>query len=325
LQLASYSLDKAKQAEADVNPNETPGSAIEELGATITRLAEQLGPAIIGLGRGWHGGSGVVVGEGLVLTAAHNLKGDEATVTFADGRRHQARVSGVDAHRDLAVLATDTNGQQPVEWSNSDAGAAIGTPVVALANPGGRGLRVTPGFVSATDRSFRGGRGRRVTGCIEHTAPLPRGSSGSPIVSLDGKLLGLNAIRLEGGLIVAVPAVRERVESLSRGESPRPPRLGVAVAPPHVARRLRRAVGLPEREGVLVRAVEDSSPAAQAGIEQGDLIVAAAGRPMDGVDALYATLDRIQPGESLPLTTVRGTDERELTISFNGNETKAGA
>jgi serine protease Do len=295
---------------------------VSEIQATIAGAAEQIGPSVAGLGRGWHGGSGVVIQDGFVLTAAHNLKGDEATVTFGDGRREGARLSGVDAIRDLAVLETDTAGLPAVEWAPEPSTATVGTPVVALANPGGRGLRVTIGFVSASNRSFRGGRGRRVTGCIEHSAPLPRGSSGSPLVDADGHLLGLNAIRLEGGLIVAVPAERKHVEALARGESLRPPRLGVAVAPAHVARRLRRAVGLPEQDGVLVRAVEDSSPAARAGIEQGDLIVAAAGAPVEGIDALYATLDRVGPEGTLELTTVRGTEESKVTVSFNDNGTR---
>jgi serine protease Do len=291
---------------------------VSEIQATIAGAAEEIGPSVAGRGRGWHGGSGVVVYDGFVLTAAHNLKGEEATVTFGDGRRAAARVSGVDANRDLAVLETDTSGLPAVEWPASETTTSVGTPVLALANPGGRGLRVTVGFVSASNRSFRGGRGRRVTGCIEHTAPLPRGSSGSPVVDTDGHLLGLNAIRLEGGLIVAVPAERKHVEALARGDSVRPPRLGVAVAPSYVARRLRRAVGLPEQDGVLVRSVEDSGPAARAGIEQGDLIVAAAGEPVEGIDALYATLDRMAPAGTLELTTVRGTEERQVTVSFNG-------
>jgi S1-C subfamily serine protease len=290
-----------------------------EIQATIAGAADRIGPSVVGLGRGWHGGSGVVIDDGFVLTAAHNLKGEETTVTFGDGRREAASVSGVDANRDLAMLETDTGGLPAVEWPAGEAAVTIGTPVLALANPGGRGLRVTIGFVSASNRSFRGGRGRRVTGCIEHTAPMPRGSSGSPIVDAGGHLLGLNAIRLEGGLIVAVPAEKKHVDALARGESVRPPRLGVAVAPAYVARRLRRAVGLAEQDGVLVRSVEDSGPAARAGIEQGDLIVAAAGEPVDGVDALYAALDRSEPKGKLELTTVRGTEERHVTVSFNGN------
>ena len=89
-----------------------------------------------------------------------------------------------------------------------------GLPVFALADPGGRGLRVTFGVVTATGRSFRGPRGRRIGGSIEHSAPLPRGSSGGPLVDATGRLLGLNTVRLEGGLMLALPAdaaLRERV------------------------------------------------------------------------------------------------------------------
>jgi S1-C subfamily serine protease len=84
-----------------------------------------------------------------------------------------------------------------------------------------------------------------------------------------------------------------------------------------VARRLRSAVGLPERDGLLVRAVEDGSPAEAAGLEPGDLIVAVGGRPVDGVEALYTALDSVAAaGGELELTLVRGTDERSVTVRF---------
>jgi serine protease Do len=191
--------------------------------------------------------------------------------------------------------------------------------VLALANPAGRGLRVTNGFVSSTARGFRGPRGRRISGAIEHTAPLPRGSSGGPLVAADGRLLGINTIRVDGGLILALPAdeaLRERVESLGRGEAPKRVRLGVAIAPPRVARRLRRAVGLPERDGVLVRAVEEGSPADSAGLERGDLIVAAGGRELERVDVLYEALDAARSEGTIELVIVRGTDERSVTVSL---------
>jgi serine protease Do len=289
--------------------------AVDELKETIQAVAERVGPAVVGLGRGWHSGSGVVTAAGKVLTAAHNVRGDEPTVAFESGERQVARVAGIDETLDLALLAVDTGDIEPVETAGDEV-AGIGSPVVAVANPGGRGLRATLGFVSAADRSFRGPRGRLVKGCLEHTAPLPRGSSGSPLVDASGRLLGLNAIRLEGGLIVAVPARRERIDALGEGRRVAPARLGVAVAPPRVARRLRRAVGLPDVDGVLVRGVQQASPAERAGIERGDLVVAAGGVPVDGIDALHSALDRSRAGEELELTIVRGTDERKLTVSF---------
>lgn len=291
---------------------------LEETSAAIRDAAAELGPAVVGLGRGWGVGSGVVIAPGQVLTNAHNLRHQEATVAFDDGRREAARVVGSDADLDVAVLDVDTADVQPVQFSDED-GTSIGQPILALGNPGGRGLRATPGFVSSVARSFRGPRGRRIGGAIEHTAPLPRGSSGGPLVDLDGRLLGINTVRQDGGLILAIAVdrvLRERVDALGRGEAPSRVRLGVAIAPPRVARRLRRAVGLPELDGVLVRAVEEGSAAERAGIERGDLIVAAAGRQVDGVDTLYEALDAARASGQLELTVLRGADERTVAVTF---------
>ncbi len=293
--------------------------AVQEQQDAIAEVAARVGPSVVGLGRGWGLGSGVVIAEGQVLTAAHNLRREEQTVVLPDGSRATAEVAGVDPDLGLAVLSVTTGDAPAVTWEPAEE-PGIGSAVVALANPGGRGLRATLGFVSAEPRSFRGPRGRRVRGAIEHTAPLPRGSSGGPLVDAAGNLLGINSIRLDGGLILAAPAnavARERVLLLARGEAPVAHRLGVAVAPPRAARRMRRAVGLPERDGLLVRAVEEDGPAGRAGIERGDLIVAAGGREIGGVDALYGVLDELPPaGGKLELTVVRGTDERTVTASF---------
>ena len=294
---------------------------LEEIEVSVQTAAARSGPAVVGLGRGWGVGSGVVFAPGRVLTNAHNLRHEEVTVTFHDGRQAPGRVAGSDSDLDIAVLEVETEDVEPVSWPE-DSGSArpeIGRAVLALGNPGGRGLRVTPGFISATARSFRGPRGRRIAGAIEHTAPLPRGSSGGPLLDTSGRLLGVNSVRVDGGLILAIPAdesLRERVQALGRGEAPKRVRLGVAIAPPRVAKRLRRAVGLPERDGVLVRAVEADSPAGRAGIERGDLIVAAGDRQIDRIDALYEALDSARADGRLDLQIVRGTDERSVAVTF---------
>jgi serine protease Do len=293
-------------------------AVLEELTQVVRSVSERVGPSVVGLGRGWGRGSGVVVAAGSVLTNAHNLRGEDVTVSFADGRQEAGTVAGVDLDGDLAVVSVDTAGVPPLEWGEPDE-LGPGSVVLALANPGGRGLRTTLGMVSATGRGLRGPRGRRIRGSIEHTAPLPRGSSGGPLVDPEGRLLGLNAVRMDGGLIVAIPtdaALRERVEALARGEAPARPRLGLAIAPAHVARRLRMAVGLPEREGLLVRWVEDGGAAERAGIQKGDLIVAAAGEPVASVDDLQPRLEAAANGE-LVLTVVRGADEREVAVALD--------
>jgi len=293
---------------------------LDEIQAGIAGLAESAGASVVGIGQRWGAGSGIVLGEGRVLTNAHNVRGDEVTVTFADGRTAQGRVAGRDIDGDLAVIDVDTSGAAALPWADG-AAVSIGTPVFALANPGGRGLRVTFGFVSGVDRSFRGPRGRRITGSVEHTAPLLPGSSGGPVVSADGRLIGINTNRLGEGFYLAIPAdesLRGRADALGRGEFSTPPRLGVAIAPGHVARRLRRAVGLPERDGLLIREVTEDSPAARAGLAQGDLIVAAGGHPVRSLDDLFDALQAAGEG-TVELSVVRGTEERAIQVSLGGN------
>jgi serine protease Do len=290
---------------------------LDEIGTSIRQLADGAGASVVGVGQRWGAGSGIVLGDGQVLTNAHNVRGDQVTVTFAGGRTAQGSVSGHDIDSDLAVISIDTGETAALPWA-SNASVEIGKPVFALANPGGRGLRVTFGFVSSIDRTFRGPRGRRITGSFEHTAPLLPGSSGGPVLDADGQLLGINTNRLGEGFYLATrtdEALRARADGLARGETATSPRLGVAIAPSHVARRLRRAVGLPDADGLLVGEVSEASPAARAGLASGDLIVAAAGRPVSTPDDLFDALAAARGG-SLELRVVRGTDERTLQVTF---------
>ena len=291
-------------------------SVLTEVQESIKGVRGKLEQAVVGIGNHRGIGSGVVIADGKILTSAHNLRGDEVAVTFHDGRSESARVVGVDVDGDIAVLSADTKGIAPVEWNG--AAAEIGDPVFALSNPGGHGLRVTVGYISGTQRSFRGPRGRRIAGSVEHTAPLLPGSSGGPTVDPDGKLLGINTNRLGEGFYLAIPAdqtLRARVDKLSRGETPSRPRLGVGIVPPEVARNLRRSVGLPDADGLLVRFVEDDSAAAAAGIEQGDLITAAGGKALTNADELHDALE--QAGTTLELTVLRGTEQRMVTVTLS--------
>ncbi|MFI5082761.1 MAG: S1C family serine protease [Streptosporangiales bacterium] len=296
-------------------------TVLDEIQSGIRQLAEGAGPSVVGIGQRWGVGSGVVFGEGRVLTNAHNVRGDQVTVTFADGRTAEGSVAGHDIDADLAVIDVDTGGAPPVSWADGTA-PGVGTPVFALSNPGGRGLRVTFGFVSGIERTFRGPRGRRITGSLEHTAPLLPGSSGGPVLDAGGQLLGINTNRLGEGFYLAIPAdeaLRGRADALARGESAVSPRLGVTIAPGHVARRLRRAVGLPDTEGLLIREVAEDSPAARAGLAQGDLIVAAAGQPVHTADDLFDALQAARGG-TIELKLVRGTDERTLQVALGGGD-----
>ncbi|MEA2535969.1 MAG: serine protease Do [Chloroflexota bacterium] len=288
-------------------------SAIEEFQAAIQGVATKIGPSVVGIGRHLRG-SGVVIGDGRVLTNAHNVRGEQVTVTFADGRSTAGRLAGIDVDGDLAVIEVDTAGAKPLAWGAGDSLATGAAVFGAAASPGG-GTRVTFGTVSAVARAFRGPGGRQIGGSVEHTAPLAPGSSGGPIVDAKGQFLGLNTNRLGEGFYLAVPAddaLRQRVDALGRGERVERPRLGVSIAPAHVARRLQRSVGLPERDGLLVRDVEDDSPAARAGIAQGDLIVSLAGKAISDADELLEAI--AAAGDSYEVKIVRGTEERTVIV-----------
>jgi serine protease Do len=293
-------------------------AALDELQAAVQALAERARVSVVRVDGGWRGASGVVIADGIVLTNAHNVHGDEVRVSFADGRTADGTVAGVDADGDLAAIAVDTADARPIEWA-TDSAAAIGLPVFAAA-ASSQDVRVTWGLVSSVSRAFRGPRGRRISGSIEHTAPMAPGSSGSALLDAEGRLVGLNTNRVGGGFYLAIPAdasLRARVDALARGQQPERPRLGIGIAPSWAARRMRRAVGLPERDGLLVREVEADSPASRAGIGVGDLIVSAAGRPTTSADDLFDALGSLGDAREIELVVLRGSDERTVRVGFD--------
>jgi serine protease Do len=281
----------------------------------VTSLKDSVGAAVITLGRGARRGSGLVVAEDRVIAMAHSLPKGQFELSVG-GETRAGALEGSDLATGLALISVPTGALAPIVWA--DQPPQLGDVVFALGDPG-TGLRVTEGRVSAAPLSLRGRSGRLIEG-VEHTAPLPRGSGGGPLVNADGAVLGLNALRTDPGFLFAIGtgAVRPAVERLLAGES-ETRTLGVAVAPPRVARRLRRAVGLPERDGLLVRDVKDGSAAQAAGVQVGDLIVRLGDLDIVSVDALFAALDDDATGEPSALTVVRGVDELQLPLRVTGS------
>lgn len=294
-------------------------AVLEEIGQAVAAVGRAAGPAVVRIGRDGGRGAGVVVREGLVLTSAHNLRGGTVTVTFPDGREVRGEVRAADMEGDLAVVAVDTGGAPALEWAAGP--PELGQVVFALGpGRGGSPLRVAGGHVASVGAAFRGPRGGLIEGAFEHTALVGRGSSGGPVVDDGGRLVGLNTHRAGDGLYLAIPATAdlvERVDSLARGETPTRRRLGISLIPPRVAARLRAAVGLAARDGLLVRDVDPGGPAAAAGIQGGDLIIAAGGQPVVTVDQLQAAVETAPAGEPLPVTFLRGVEESTVEVTFS--------
>lgn len=287
---------------------------LRTLEETVRATSQSIGPSVVSIGRNGRG-TGFVVGDGRVLTNAHNLRDRTTQVGFTDGRRAQAALLGSDLDGDLVVLEVATAGAPALRWA--DAPPAPGDTVLA-ASAGQHVVRVTWGQVTGVERGFRGPRGRLVHDGLEHTAPAARGSSGAPLLR-DGRVVGVNTHRLEHGFYLARSAdapLRDAVAAMQEGRRIERVRLGVALAPTEVAQRLRHAVGLSDRDGVLVRTVVEGSPAAAAGIAVGDLLVNAGARPLRTPDDVLAVLDGLRPGDELQLEVVRGDAASAVTVRF---------
>jgi serine protease Do len=272
--------------------------------------------SVVSFGRGARRGCGFVIGVDRVVTLSYRLRGETVETVLRDGERREGQVVGVDREAGVAVLDVPTGAAPAVRWATEL--PAIGTAVFALGDPGS-GLRVTAGEVSAESLTVRSRQGRALE-LIEHTAPLPRGAGGGPLVDVDGAVVGLNALRGDVGFLLALPAdaVQAAVERLVDGRQPA--RLGVALASPTASRRMRRAVGLPDHEGLLVQAVETGGAAENAGVRQGDLLVSLGGAALEKIDDLHTALDARAGEDAVELRVLRAIDEVLLAVDLRGPE-----
>lgn len=285
----------------------------------LSALAPAATQAVVGIGPApSRSGSGTIIATDTVVTTAHNVgrgvQGGSVTVWFTDGRSAEGAVSAASEDLDLAVVVVDTADLHPVGYAEEE--ARIGQPIAALAAPGGT-ARLTAGSIAAVSSRLRTRVGSPVDGVIEHTAPLPPGASGGPVLDEHGRLLGMDVNRLGGGLYQAVAAttdLRATIEQLADGRVPERRRMGVAVARTREAAHLRAAVGLPPRDGVLITAVDEGSPAEAAGLARGDLITAVDGAPIRRPDDLLLAVRR--SGAAVELTVERGADPpRQVAVS----------
>ncbi|MBW3564312.1 MAG: trypsin-like peptidase domain-containing protein [Acidobacteria bacterium] len=264
-------------------------------------------------------GSGFIwSSDGTVVTNAHVIEGASAiTVNLADGRSFEARVIGVDPDSDLAVLELDA-GDLPAAPIGTSSDLMIGETVVAIGNPFGLSGTVTTGVISATGRSVPSAeQDRTFTDFIQTDASINPGNSGGPLVNMDGRIIGINvAIYAEAqGIGFAIPVDRARkiVEDLRRYGEVHPAWIGLATATltPEESHRL----GLDVGAGAIVTRVFDDSPAADAGIELGDVIVSVAGAPVDSREALVTILTTARAGEPIEFRVRRERDDIRLAIT----------
>jgi S1-C subfamily serine protease len=269
-------------------------------------------------GRGGTGSGFVFTPDGLVLTNSHVVhKAGSITVTLTDGRRSQAELVGEDPHTDLAVLRIGVSNLVAASLGDSRL-VRVGQLVVAIGNPYGFQCTVTTGVVSALGRSLRARTGRLMDEIIQTDAALNPGNSGGPLVDSRGQVIGVNtAVILPAqGICFAISSntVQYVAASLIKDGRVRRSWVGVAGQNTPIPRALARAHGLQTEFGVLVMGLEPNSPAALAGVKDGDIIVAFDERPVEGIDAFHRLLTDRLIGTPSPLAVIRGGERRTLRV-----------
>jgi S1-C subfamily serine protease len=294
---------------------------------TVIDVVERISPAVVRIdvrvddnARRAGSGSGVIVApDGLVLTNSHVVQGmSRVNVVTADGSNLVARVVGDDPDTDLALVRVDHGGSLPSATLGDSKHLKRGQLVVAIGNPLGFESTVTTGVVSALGRSLRASTGRLIDDLIQTDAALNPGNSGGPLVSSRGEVVGINTAIIMGaqGICFAIGANTAKfvLGELVRHGRVRRAYIGIAAAQSAVPRRLRHEANVAQDSAVFVDSVEPRSPAARAGLESGDIILALDGQPVTGADDLirFMTGDRI--GTKLKVDTLRQGQRRTVTL-----------
>lgn len=277
-------------------------------------------------------GSGVALSsDGYLATNNHVVEGaDIIRVTTSDGRRFDGRVVGADEASDLAIVKIDARDLPVARLGNSDA-LRVGEVVLAIGNPLGVGTTVTHGIVSATNRrDLPVGSGRVISHAIQTDAAINKGNSGGALTNLRGEVVGINTAIYSDtggniGIGFAIPmnqarAVLKRLILAGRSKPapPAEPYIGVifAVLTPRMA----EALALPRNQGLIVEEVRPLTPAADAGLHRGDVVLEVDGRPVRAIDDVRRVIARHRVGDTLNLTLLRGEGEREVVKVILGRK-----
>jgi S1-C subfamily serine protease len=315
-------------------PQTTDAEVLDAYSRTVIGVADTVSPSVVyievaqpGSGRGPQraqqnargSGSGFIfTPDGLILTNSHVVHGaSQIEVTLLDGRRGQADLIGDDPDTDLAVIRIDAPNLVPAELGESKA-ARVGQMVVAIGNPYGFQYSVTAGVISALGRSLRSQSGRLIDDVIQTDAALNPGNSGGPLVASSGKVIGVNTamIRPAQGICfaTAIDTAKFVAGKLIRDGRITRSLIGIAGQNVPLPRRIVHYYSLPVESAILVVSFEAQSPARNAGLSEGDLIISFDGQPVSGIDDLHRLLTGERAGNPAIIEVIRGTERRSFAV-----------
>jgi putative serine protease PepD len=291
--------------------------------SSLATIAAALQPAIVDITSSSGEGSGVVVSaDGNIVTNNHVIegnRGDTVRVTFNSGKQVPATIVGTDPQTDLAVVKVDATGLTFAQWADSDS-VQVGDTVLAIGSPLGLQGSVTAGIVSALHRTITVGADQRTqfdTGnavtigdAIQTDAPINPGNSGGALVNMNGEVIGINsAIATQGtngnigvGFAISANKAKSVTDKLIAGEAVDHPYIGVRITDS-------------DSGGARIDSVETGSPAANAGIQTGDVVTKVGDRPIRGSEDLIGAIQGSTVGSTLTLTVQRGGGEQTVTVT----------
>jgi S1-C subfamily serine protease len=300
----------------------------------VVGVADAVGPAVVSIGikqksrsgrgrsrrsRGEGAGSGFIIApDGFVLTNHHVVaRADDIEVRLTDGHSFPATIVGTDSATDLAVVRVSESGLPAAELGDSDR-LRVGQLAIAIGNPLGFQSTVSTGVISALGRSLRSQSGRLIENVIQTDVPLNPGNSGGPLVDSRARVIGVNTAMIyrAQGISFSVPVNTAKWvvgELVTRGKVRRA-YLGIAGQIRPVDRGLRRKYQLKAATSVEVVSVVENGPAEEAGLREGDLIVALNGESVGSVDDIYQHLAGWPAGSEVTVSTLRNGDRRELRV-----------
>jgi S1-C subfamily serine protease len=315
--------DEAGEIQPVPAPAAADAALLDAYSRAVIGAVDKVGPAVLHLQvGGTKGGAGSGVAftpDGYALTNSHVVSGArKIEATLPDGRSLAAHLVGDDPDTDLAVLRLDGEAGAFARLGDSRR-LRVGQMVVAIGNPFGFQCTVTAGVVSALGRSLRTRSGRLIDSVIQTDAALNPGNSGGPLVTAAGEVVGINTaiIGMAQGICFSISAatVEFVAARLIRDGRVRRSYIGVAGQNVPLPRRVVRFHALARETGVRVQSTAPDGAARAAGIQPGDIIVAAAGVPVGDIDALHRLMTEQRVGKPLPLTVLRLSQKLEISVT----------
>lgn len=310
--------------ESPTVPQPSRAAAVVEVegdDSLVTAIAKTVSPSVVRVNAGQGSGSGVIyTQDGYVLTNAHVVaRSRDASIVLPDGRRFDAEIVGADARSDVAVLKVDAT-DLPVPAFAAGA-PEVGETVVAIGSPFGLDGSVTAGIVSATNRTVPGS-GTPLVDMLQTDAAINPGNSGGALVNSRGEVLGINTAIISGsgrgndgiGFAIPIDTARNVADQLIETGSVSHPFLGIMgqAVDPAIA----ELYNLPVDQGVVVAETDEDGPAARAGLQRGDIIIALDDSEVTDMNTLLAAIARHSPGDEVTLTIVRGGEEQQLEVTL---------